>query len=400
MFKEQVMICGVQNPSSSSTSHPVSPVQRPTVLVCEDHDDVRAAIGLLLKNSGFDVESVTSPADALTAVRGRNFDAVLLDLNYSRDTTSGVEGLELISALQALDSVMPVIVMTAWGTIELAVEAMHRGASDFVQKPWENSRMLEVLHAQMHRGRQVRESRLTEQLELEEAAQVQRALLPARITALPGLDISFASHAVRNVSGDYYDVIRLDDHRVGICIADVMGKGVGAALLMSNLQATVRLLAPQIAEPQELCSRLNRAMSSNGMPGRFISFFYAVVDVRKMQITYTNAGHNWPVLARAEGAHERLKTDDAVLGTFWNWNYRQRELSLQGGDRLVLFTDGITESADVSGREFGEENLSRLISDNANLRADELRQLIYSEVERHSSGVFADDATLIVAALS
>ena len=340
------MICGVQNPSPSSTSHPVSPVQRPAVLVCEDHDDVRAAIGLLLKNSGFDVESFTSPADALTAVRDRNFDAVLLDLNYSRDTTSGIEGLELISALQALDSAMPIIVMTAWGTIELAVEAMHRGASDFVQKPWENSRMLEVLHAQMHRGRQVRESRLTEQLELEEAAQVQRALLPARITALPGLDISFASHAVRNVSGDYYDLIRLDDHRLGICIADVMGKGVGAALLMSNLQATVRLLAPQIAEPQELCSRLNRAMSSNGMPGRFISFFYAVVDVRKMQITYTNAGHNWPVLARAEGAHERLKTDDAVLGTFWNWNYRQRELSLNRGDRLVLFTDGITESAD------------------------------------------------------
>ena len=394
------MICGVQNPSPSSTSHPVSPVQRPAVLVCEDHDDVRAAIGLLLKNSGFDVESFTSPADALTAVRDRNFDAVLLDLNYSRDTTSGIEGLELISALQALDSAMPIIVMTAWGTIELAVEAMHRGASDFVQKPWENSRMLEVLHAQMHRGRQVRESRLTEQLELEEAAQVQRALLPACITALLGLDISFASHAVRNVSGDYYDFIRLDDHRLGICIADVMGKGVGAALLMSNLQATVRLLAPQIAEPQELCSRLNRAMSSNGMPGRFISFFYAVVDVRKMQITYTNAGHNWPVLARAEGAHERLKTEDAVLGTFWNWNYRQRELSLHDGDRLVLFTDGITESADVSGREFGEEKLSRLISDNANLRADELRQLIYSEVERHSSGVFADDATLIVAALS
>ena len=141
-------------------------------------------------------------------------------------------------------------------------------------------------------------------------------------------------------------------------------------------------------------------MSSNGMPGRFISFFYGIVDVRKMQITYTNAGHNWPVLARAEGAHEPLKTDDAVLGTFWNWNYRQRELSLNRGDRLVLFTDGITESADVSGREFGEEKLSRLISDNANLRADELRQLIYSEVERHSSGVFADDATLIVAALS
>jgi sigma-B regulation protein RsbU (phosphoserine phosphatase) len=392
------MICGVQNSMPSTASQLVGPCPRPAVLVSEDHDDVLAAISLLLKNNGFEIEPVKSPAETLAAVRRRSFDAVLLDLNYSRDTTSGVEGLELISQLQALDSGMPIIVMTAWGTIELAVEAMHRGASDFVQKPWENARMLEVLRGQMQKANERRQTRLSERMELEEAAQIQKALLPARASAAAGLTISAATHAVRNVSGDYYDVIPLDQHRSAICIADVMGKGMGAALLMSNLQATVRLLAPQIDEPQELCSRLNRSISSNGMPGRFITFFYGIIDVRTMKITYTNAGHNWPVLAHADGACDRLRTDDAVLGTFWNWTYRQSEVDLRSGDRLALFTDGITECADASGNEFGEEQLCRLISDNVHFPAAVLEQLAMSAVQTHSRGSFADDATLVVAA--
>ena len=310
-----------------------------------------------------------------------------------------MEGLELISQLQALDSGMPIIVMTAWGTIELAVEAMHRGASDFVQKPWENARMLEVLRGQMQKANERRQTRLSERMELEEAAQIQKALLPARASAAAGLTISAATHAVRNVSGDYYDVIPLDQYRSAICIADVMGKGMGAALLMSNLQATVRLLAPQIDEPHELCSRLNRSISSNGMPGRFITFFYGIIDVRTMKITYTNAGHNWPVLAHADGACDRLRTDDAVLGTFWNWTYRQSEVDLRGGDRLALFTDGITECADASGNEFGEEQLCRLISDNVHFPAAMLEQLAISAVQTHIRGSFGDDATLVVAAI-
>ena len=399
--EQEIMICEFdKDAGSASTSFFPECRERPVVLVSEDHEDVLAAIGLLLKSKGFHAELVRSPGETLNALRRRTFDAVLLDLNYTRDTTSGTEGLELLSKVQAIDSTVPIVVMTAWGTIELAVEAMHRGASDFVQKPWENARLLEVLEHQMERARKLRASRLHEQHELQEAAQIQRAMLPSRLTAPAGLSIAANTQALGNVSGDYYDVIRIDEHRSAICIADVMGKGVGAALLMSHLQATVRMLAPQMTEPRELCERLNEMIAANGVPSRFITLFYCVVDSRNMRLTYTNAGHSWPVLARRDGSTERLKTDDAVLGTFWRWNYRQGETDLRSGDRLVLFTDGITECADESGGEFGEEELQRVVAENLHLPPGKLEQLILSMTQTHCAGTMNDDATLIVAAVN
>ena len=118
---------------------------RPRVLVAEDQEDVIAALHLLLKSAGYEAEFVRSPEGALTALAKESFDAILLDLNYSRDTTSGTEGLELLSKVQAMDRNLAVVVMTAWGSIELAVKAMHRGACDFVQKPWDNRQLLNVL---------------------------------------------------------------------------------------------------------------------------------------------------------------------------------------------------------------------------------------------------------------
>lgn len=392
------MFCELDSTAAATPINAFSQPRRTAVLVCEDHDDVLAAIGLLLKANGFDSELVNSPAAALNALRRATFDAVLLDLNYSRDTTCGAEGLDLLSEVQAIDGSVPIVVMTAWGTIELAVEAMHRGASDFVQKPWDNRRLLEVLEQQIERAHRERESRRRQQLELEEAAQIQRALLPATLVAPDGLTIAASTQSVGSVSGDYYDVIRLDEHRSAICIADVMGKGVGAALLMSHLQATVRMLAPEIAEPQQLCKRLNEVVASNGMHGRFITFFYCIIDTEKMRITYTNAGHNWPILARAEGNCERLKTEDTVLGTFSRWNYRQREIDLRNGDRLVLFTDGVTDSEDADGNEFGEEQLMRLSADNVHLPAEKLQDLLRNEIYSRQS--LNDDATLIVVAMS
>jgi len=373
--------------------------ERPRVLVAEDQDDVLTALGLLLKSNGYDTEFVKSPAETMKALSSRSFDAILLDLNYSRDTTSGAEGLELLSQVQALDPTLAVVVMTAWGTIELAVDAMHRGACEFVQKPWDNAHLLRVLNEQMKRSRELREKRLNEQWEQQEAAQIQRALMPGEIAAPDGLTVVASSQSARTVGGDYYDVIRIDEERLGICIADVMGKGLGAALLMSNLQAAVRMLAPQMTDSSELCNRVNEVISANNVPGKFITFFYCVVDLKLMHISYTNAGHNWPILARADGSCERLSTEDAVLGTLRKWKYHQQQANLRSGDRLVLFTDGITECANAEGAEFGEERLLGLVSQNVQLPADRLKDLILESARSHCNGTMNDDATLIAAAV-
>ena len=122
---------------------------RVRVLVADDQADVREALRLLLKTEGIDTESAASPAAVLAALETREFDALLIDLNYARDTTSGQEGLDLLSSIRAKDSTVPIIVMTAWGSLELAVEAMRRGAKDFIQKPWENARLLAILKTQI-----------------------------------------------------------------------------------------------------------------------------------------------------------------------------------------------------------------------------------------------------------
>jgi DNA-binding NtrC family response regulator len=126
----------------------------PRTLIADDQPDVLVALRLLLKSAGYQTEAANCPKAVLEAIKKRQFDVVLIDLNYARDTTSGQEGLDLISRIQAEDNSLPIVVMTAWGTVDLAVEAMRRGVRDFVQKPWENSRLLQVLRAQVEQGTQ------------------------------------------------------------------------------------------------------------------------------------------------------------------------------------------------------------------------------------------------------
>jgi DNA-binding NtrC family response regulator len=148
----------------SSKSMPLSAKSGARLLIADDQRDVLEALRLLLKPEGFVIEAVTSPSGVLDALESREFDAVLIDLNYTRDTTSGQEGLDLLSRIQANDSTLPVIVMTAWGSVEVAVEAMRRGARDFIQKPWENARLLSVLRTQVELSGALRR---TQRLEAE-----------------------------------------------------------------------------------------------------------------------------------------------------------------------------------------------------------------------------------------
>ncbi len=134
----------------------------PRVLIADDQEDVREALRLLLKGEGFGTETVHSPAKVLAALEQSEFDAVLMDLNYARDTTSGQEGLDLLARILALDGTLPVVVMTAWANVELAVEAMRRGARDFVQKPWDNARLLATLRTQVELSRALRQGRRLE----------------------------------------------------------------------------------------------------------------------------------------------------------------------------------------------------------------------------------------------
>src|SRR5262245_52274823 len=160
-------------------------VVQPRILIADDQPDLIDALRLLLKAEGISMHAATSPDEAVAALAAADFDLILMDLNYTGDTTSGREGIDLLSRIQALDSTLPVIVMTGWGSVDLAVEAMRRGVRDFVQKPWDNQQLIATLRSEIEQGRERRQRLQREQREMEEARRIQRQLLP---TALPQLD--------------------------------------------------------------------------------------------------------------------------------------------------------------------------------------------------------------------
>ncbi|MGH9703894.1 MAG: PP2C family protein-serine/threonine phosphatase [Candidatus Acidiferrales bacterium] len=385
----------------------------PRILIADDQPDVLEALRLLLKRQGYEIETVSSPAAVVDALDGPSFDLLLMDLNYARDTTSGREGLDLLAQVKSRDSGLPIVVMTGWGTVGLAVEVMQGGVGDFIQKPWENARLLEVLRTQVERGRTRRENLRREaekesrsqeavqqlhrkEQEIEEAREIQKGFLPKEIPQIEGYQVAGAWQPAFVVGGDYYDVLRFSAAHVGFCIADVAGKGIPAALLMSNLQATVRGTASGTIEPAELCTVVNRAVCRNIAPDRFVTFFYALLDAGTKKMTYVNAGHNSPMVLRRDGSCVRLGEGGDVLGLFPNGRYEQGELILQTGDRVILYTDGLTEARNTGEEEFGEQRLLALLGEEDGRGADTLKERIRRSVSDFCGDVFSDDATFIV----
>jgi len=370
-------------------------MQSPRILIADDQPHILEALQLLLKTEGFATETVNSPEAVLAAIQEKSFDLLLLDMNYSRDTTSGREGLQLLSRIREVDKALPVVFMTAWGSVELAVEVMQDGGRDFLMKPWDNVKLLGSLRRQIEEGRLSRETKK----EVEEARDIQRRLLPSEMPKLSNCDVRTFWQPAREVGGDYFDAIRLTDSIAALCIADIAGKGLPAALLMSHLQASVRALAQTTLSPAEMCSRLNRVALENTRSGRFTTLFYAVLDSMRGSLRYSNAGHVPPILLRRDGTIARPTEGGIVLGLFPDAQYKETEISFAAGDRLVLMTDGITESANSCGEEFGENRLIRLLVDARELGDSELQQKLLAAVTSFAGRSLQDDATLVIVSM-
>lgn len=386
------------------------------ILIADDQKDVLDALQLLLKGQGYLLETVSNPADLLEALARREFDLLLMDLNYARDTTSGREGLDVLGHLKEMADAPPVVAMTGWATVGLAVAAMQHGVSDFVEKPWDNSRLLEILEKQIELGRERREARrrankeklaqeevihhLQEQeREIAEAKAIQERLLPRDIPQVTGYQIATSWQSAEAVGGDYFDVLALGNETLGLCIADVAGKGIPAALLMSNLQAAVRGLSSPSLAPDLLCNSLNSLVWKNTHTDRFITLFYAQLDMPTRRLRYVNAGHNAPIVVHADGSHERLEEGGGVLGVFAEQSYALGIAQLALNDRLVLFTDGVTEASNPQGEEFGEQGLLSLLEKHRAWPAAAIQEKIAAAITEFSGGHLADDATLLVLAV-
>ena len=322
------------------------------VLVADDQPDVLEAARLLLKSGGHVAVTAGTPEAVLREARSQPFDLLLVDMNYARDTTSGGEGLDLLEGLRASGISAPVVVMTAWGSVDLAVQAMRRGATDFVEKPWDNARLLDTIDQHGAQARRVRS-------DIEIARTVQQRLLGRAGTPIQGLDYAGSCLPIGDIGGDYFDFLDTPDGDLGVALADVSGKGIAAALLMAHLQAALRSHMDLAGSPAALVESINRVFWQSSPVEQYATLCYAVYRPVDRVLTYVNAGHAAPVLLRSDGSSEMLDSTGTPVGMFSAWRGEERSIQLGAGDRVVILSDGVLEAGLQKGREFGHGGVIR-----------------------------------------
>lgn len=234
--------------------------------------------------------------------------------------------------------------------------------------------------------------------DLRQAAIIQSGILPGAAPIIPGFDIAGHNQASLTVGGDYYDFIPYSGGRIGVVLADVAGKGMAAALLMTNLQAAVRILAERPCDLVEMVSRLDQSVYRNTPSNRFVTMFFATFDPAGRQVTYCNAGHNSPLLLRANGELEKLKPQGTVLGMLPELGYEQATLPFGPGDMLAIFSDGVTEAESPAEEEYGDDRLGDLLRASTGESAERIVEKIVEDVDRFTEGApAADDITVVIA---
>jgi serine phosphatase RsbU (regulator of sigma subunit) len=234
--------------------------------------------------------------------------------------------------------------------------------------------------------------------EMEIAKQVQARLFPQTLPPLKNLDYAGICIQARHVGGDYYDFLALGQQRLGLLIGDISGKGIAAALLMANLQANLRSqFALAREQPRLLLRSVNRLFYENTADSAYATFFFAELDESARRLRYANCGHLPALLLRHDGTLEKLHSTATVLGLFEHWDSPAAECQLHPGDTLALYTDGVTESCNVAGEEFGEQRLVDVLQQHRELSAHRLLGSVVEEIQKFSPHEQLDDITLIVA---
>ena len=250
----------------------------------------------------------------------------------------------------------------------------------------ENARLYEEEQALIHMQEEVRLASI-----------IQHDLLPKEFPQIQGYDIAGKSIAAQKVGGDYFDFIKIDEHRIAVCLGDVSGKGLPAAILMANLQATIRSQALLDVTAKDCTTRSNKLLFRNTDMGKFVTFFYGILCTQENKLCFSNAGHDNPYLFKKSGEILRLKTGGIVLGFVENVPFEQESVSFDSGDMLVVYSDGITEAMNAEQEEFEEEALVEVIQKYKEEPANKIIDEIISSVKQHA-GITPqmDDMTLVV----
>jgi sigma-B regulation protein RsbU (phosphoserine phosphatase) len=364
----------------------IEPMNR--IVVIEDDPAILRGLADNLRLESYDVATATDGTSGYRLVCSEKPDLVILDLMLP-----GLNGYEVCRQLRRDGLETPILMLTANDQEDSRVRGFESGADDYVAKPFSLRELLCRIQAILRRAG--KRDQVTKPEELEEVGRIQRGFLPVDLTPMPGIRTGAVWRPLHGVGGDYFDVVRLDSNRVAVCIADICGKGLPAAMMMSNLQAAVRARADADRSPREVCGQVNRTMYENTPSNAFVSLFYGIIDTKLRRLTYCNAGHNPPILFRRNGSTERLGSGGGILGVFKDWKFEQQEVQLGTGDRVLMYTDGITESANTLGEEFGERRLIDLLWDLRTMDPAALTEKVVQAVSQFNGAHFTDDLTVV-----
>jgi len=358
-------------------------------LLVDDEKPARERLRQMLA-SFEDVEVIAEAVDGEEAIeKSATFSPDLVFLDIQMPGRNGVDVAASLSAPRP-----HVIFCTAFD--QYAIEAFDVHAVDYLLKPVNRGRLARAVS----RVRESLNRMAVMDRDLQSAGEVQARLFPQTLPAVTGLDYRVFSRPARTVNGDYYDFLPLKDGKLAIALGDVSGKGIPAGLLMASLQGRLQSHAPLRGDlVAALVADLNRLMSASTDSKSYITFFYAVYDWMKRSLTYVNAGHNPPLLFRADSNEPvRLSTGGMVVGLFPEAEYSQETIELRESDVLLCYTDGISEAVNLDAEEFAEARLSAVVRGNRDKSASGILDALLSELSGFSEGTTQqDDQTALIA---
>lgn len=368
------------------------------ILIVDDTPANLRLLSQMLDEQGYQIRPVPNGQLALTAAQAKPPDLVLLDIRMP-----DLDGYQVCARLKDDDRTkdIPIIFISALDAIDDKVRAFQVGGVDYITKPFHVEEVLARVetHLALRSLQEQLESanrKMTQELDL--AGQVQNSFFPQELPAIPGWQLSIQIQPARETSGDFYDVIPLSDGLYGILMADVVDKGVAAALYMALSWSLIRTYASDYpSEPEKVLSSVNQRILEDTNANQFVTVFYGVFDPASGQILYANAGHSPPLVIDSLSGEviRKLEFTGKPLGLFANERCERGRMELAGDELLVFYTDGVTEAQNIQGSFFEEDGLVKSVAQHLGVSVRELVAAVLKDIERFvAEAMFTDDIAL------
>ena len=376
------------------------------IMVVDDEVDleplIRQKFRRQIRDGIYDFVFAYNGLEALTRlIEYPEIGIILSDINMPE-----MDGLTLLMKLKELKNPgLKTVIVSAYGDMENIRTAMNRGAFDFLTKPISfedleitiNKTMDEIM--QLRHSMEEHDQLISIQQDLQTAHEIQQAILPKVFPPFPNrtdFDIYAAMIAAREVGGDFFDFFMIDNDRLGFVIGDVSGKGVPAAIFMAVSRTLIRATGLKAIPAAECMHYVNNLLCNESVSCMFVTVFYGILNTMTGELEYVNAGHNPPYLLTGDGLKKVQMTGGTILGCMENFHYNSRKIMLAPGDRLFLYTDGVTEAFTRHNEAYGDERLERFLEQNQGYSIDQLVKGVLTEVNEHSAGIpQSDDITLL-----